>query len=292
MTDQMSPNPAVAGPEMTRAMRMLLKDLPPLAIQLSRVYQFNVKDQAVTPADGQTVADTSYLRSDLHQLFPGGFENTIKLTTRQQIELPPGVTIILGRSGSGKTKLAMGHMTALNDQVIYARHGEPLDKYFVAQLAGNPAEAGISLLPFEVDVAAMIGRFLFQDGSDVLIIDSLRHLVYAGGGATGKGGVNMTLFSNLSYLDVVVNLRGKSLIVVINPLTDDDAAYKSIVEAAAGSVSALIDVQSPTAIRYTSRYEDRGFRSISLPDTKELLEQPQRLGANSARKVQLSSIIN
>lgn len=271
----------------SNASRMLSKKLPDLAIKLSKVYEFNINGENVTLVADPVVADTSYL-AEQHQTLVD-VTNEIALSKKHSIELPPGVTIIIGKSGSGKTKLALERMTALNDNVIYARHGEPLDRYFVKDLMKDATSSGQMLLPFEVDVANAIAGFLFQEGSDVLIIDSLRYLFYAGGGATGKGGVNMTLFADISYLDVVANQRGKSLVVIINPLTDDDASYKSIIEAAKGSVSALIDVQSTTSIRYTSRYEERDFKSMALPEiTRDSEGAKQRTKADSVRSISLN----
>lgn len=283
-----NPKPASDEAVESRSMRMLTRNIPDLAIKLSRVYEFDVSDEGPTLSSAKVGADTSYLATKHAQLVD--VTNEIILAPRFKLQLPPGVTIIIGRSGSGKTKLALERMTALNENVIYARHGEPLDQRFVKSLMNEPEKSGIMLLPFEVDVANAIAGFLFQDGSDVMIVDSLRYLFYAGGGATGKGGVNMTLFADISYLDVVANQRGKSLVVIINPLTDDDASYKSIIEAAKGSVSALIDVTSVTNIRYTSRYEERDFRSISLPElAKTGSNDTQVMKADSARTNSLKS---
>lgn len=147
----------------------------------------------------------------------------------------------------------------------------------------------VALHTFEVDVANNIANFMISDDYNVLIVDSLRYLFYGTGGATGKGGVNMTLFADISYLDVVANLSGKSLVLIVNPLTDDDASYKSIIEAAKGSVSALIDVQSPTSIRYTSRYADRDWRAITLPESQGEPETKQYLKAKSSTSVSLKT---
>lgn len=284
------PKPTVDEPVESRSVRMLNRNIPELAIKLSRVYEFDIGTDGPILSSAKIGADTSYLAQS--QVMLVDVTNEIVLAPRFKLQLPPGVTIIIGRSGSGKTKLALERMTALNENVLYARHGEPLDHRFVQALMNDPAKSGIMLLPFEVDVANAIAGFLFQEGSDVMIVDSLRYLFYAGGGATGKGGVNMTLFADISYLDVVANQRGKSLVVIINPLTDDDASYKSIIEAAKGSVSALIDVTSTTNIRYTSRYEERDFRSITLPDlSRDDGDEKQVMRAESARSNSLKNYV-
>lgn len=271
---------------------MITRSLPELAIKLSRVFEFKVTAGDQNPialVDGETSADVSYLDTSLRVMRADPIK--LQLSPKHSIELPPGVTVIIGKSGSGKTKLALERMTALNDRVDYVRYGEPLDRRFAALLAKGRDETRTDLLSFEVDVAHEIAQFLFDNGTDVLIVDSLRYLFYAGGGgtATGKGGVNMTLFADVSFLDNVANLRGKSLVLIINPLSDDDAAYKSVIEAAKGSVSALIDVQSVTFIRYTSRYEEREFKSISLPESTGMSEAPQVLRANSDMKASLKN---
>lgn len=271
----------------SRNARMLTKNLPELAIKLSRIFEYELSNGRPELVDAKAVADVSYI-AETHQTL-NDVPNVVKLSPKHNIELPPGVTMIIGKSGSGKTKLALERMTALNPNVFYVRYGEPLDRRFVQQLLLDPTVSRVDLLPFEVDVATGIAEFLFSDQAEVLIIDSLRYLFYAGGGSTGKGGVNMTLFADISFLDNVANLRGKSLVVIINPLTDDDASYKAIVEAAKGSVSALIDVQSPTSIRMTSRYEERDFRSISLPEGTNISQAAQTLSARSETAVSLKN---
>lgn len=270
-----------------RSQLMLTKQVPDLAIKLSRIFEFDISDDVATLISAKALSDVSYL-SEEHQLLTDQ-PTELKLSPRHSIELPPGVTMIIGKSGSGKTKLALERMTALNKNVSYVRYGEPLDRRFVQQLTQAKDMSRVDLLSFEVDVAAEIADFLFNENKDVLIIDSLRYLFYAGGGATGKGGVNMTLFADISFLDNVANLRGKSLVVIINPLTDDDASYRSIVEAAKGSVSALIDVQSTTSIRFTSRYEERDFRSITLPEGNGVSDTKQSLNVKSATSASLRS---
>lgn len=269
----------------TRSASMLLKKMPQLAIKLSRVFEFNLVGGVPQFSTAKAVSDVSYIAED--QQILTDMTNELVLSTKHKIELPPGVTMIIGKSGSGKTKLALERMTALNKKVDYVRFGEPLDRRFVQLLTKSKDESRVDLLSHEVDVANAIAEFLMDDTRQVLIIDSLRYLFYAGGGATGKGGVNMTLFADISFLDNVANLRGKSLVVIINPLTDDDASYKSIIEAAKGSVSALIDVISTTSIRITSRYEERDFRTISLPEGLPSDSLKQHLNAPSATTASL-----
>lgn len=276
----------------SRSRLMLARALPELAIKLGRVYEFTLSDDEKKAAlvGKPAISEVSYL-SEKHQLLVD-VTNEAKLSPRHTLQLPPGITILIGKSGAGKTKLALDRINRLNARTSYVRFGEPLDKYFVRMLDIEPAESRVELLQFEVDVAARMASFLFNDTEDVLIVDSLRYLFFASGGATGKGGVNMTLFTDLSFLDNVANLRGKSLVLVINPLTDDDQAYKTILEVATGSVSALIDVQSTTAMRFTSRYNDRDYQSISLPNDQLQHNSKQVLKAPAVTKTSLNEYTN
>lgn len=285
----------VLKPRDERYRNLLARKNPELAIKLSRVYEFGITgsdtDLRATLKAGDPIADNSYISAKYGH--PGTqVSHRVNISNRLDLDLPPGVTIVIGRSGSGKTKFTLNTLTLKNDNVMYVRHGEPLDHRFVMHMNTNPERKGISLLDFEVDVAARIASFLFEEGSDVLVIDSLRYLFYAGGGATGKGGVNMTLFADISYLDVVASRRGKSLVVVINPLTDDDDSYRSIIEAAKGSVSGLIDMLSPSSFRYTSRYAEREFKSFSIPEEREDNQVPggQKLQAKSDVTISLKSL--
>lgn len=281
-------------PRIYRAAAMLGRKLHALYIQLSEVYAFSVDEKrGEAYLEEEVLANTSYLAPELAQL--NNLTNTVRLTSQSSIELPPGVTIIIGKSGSGKTKLAMAHMTVPNENVAYLRYGEPLDKRFVDAMMsveqnGKVVASGMSLCNFEVDVANAIANFMVGDGTDVLIVDSLRSLFYSSGGATGKGGVNMSLFAQISFLDVIVGQRGKSLVLVINPLTDDQASYDAILEVAKGSVSALIDVKSPTSIRFTSRYEDRDYKSYQLPESAVVDRNTERLSAPSVSRASIGNI--
>jgi len=279
------------------AQRLILADeTPHLGLKLGRMYEFKIAegDKPIpTLVKNFPIGEYSYLADKLG--VATDLEIPVDLAQKgSTLKLPPGVTMIIGRSGSGKTALALSRMNALNDNTIYARFGEPLDRRFALELATVGADEGLFLHQHEAKLAEQIARFLFADDLSVMIIDSLRYLVYAGGGATGKGGVNMSLFADISFLDVVAARRGKSLVIIINPLTDDDAAYKNIVEAAVGSVAALIDVESPNRIKYTSRFNaDRSFRTFSLPDLDSISNNDGRhetLNVKSATTVDLRRI--
>lgn len=275
-------------PKRTPAQRLSNRALPPVGIRLAYTYEFlasGPEDALTAELSTDTTANVTYALEAMHS--KDAPTTQVSLGGRATVGLPPGVTIIIGRSGAGKTKLALERLVSLNKGVTYARFGEPLDHRFSKALQAQGGNGPLSLLTFEVDLATQIANHLLSEDSRVMVVDSLRYLFYAGGGATGKGGVNMTLFADISHTDVAVSQCGKSLVVIINPLTDDDASYKSIIEAAKGSVSALIDVKSPTSIRYTSRYEEREWRDITLSDSVGVAVQEQKLGGQSATATSL-----
>lgn len=211
----------------------------------------------------------------------------VNLAPRVALDLPPGVTIVMGKSGAGKTALTLGRIAALNEHVLYVRHGEPVDSYLmrlaprIGPGTAEPNEAGVELALTEAWLAQRVASIIAAGSADmnVMIIDSLRHVVFGSSGNTGKGGVNMTLFSDLSFLDVIAAARGVAIIVIINPMTDDPAAYDLLLEVASGSVAGVIDVKSPSEIRSISRYDNRRWRSTSLPTlaSQAKPDAPQRL---------------
>lgn len=284
-----SPNDKVITEE-SKARLHVARAVPPLAIKLKNLYEFNVSDDERTASliGDRPIVENSFLATKHHLSYDVG--NEVRLTKNQTIHLPPGITGVLGRSGAGKSKLALGAINALNPRCAYVRYGEPLDKFFVALMDMDPAEARAELLFFEADLAARIASFLFNDTEDVLLIDSLRYWVFASGGSTGKGGVNMSMFTELSFLDIVANLRGKSIVALINPLADDDVGYKFMLDVAKGSFSAVIDVQSPVSVRFSSRYDDRDYMSFRLPETPKD-SSPLTLKAKSQSTSSLTNYI-
>lgn len=287
MNELKSTDATERGSEQQRNLAKLLQDanVPDLAIKLSRVYEFDSKPAGPTFRAVRPLHENSFLASSLHQWHDTG--HRVPLSKKTSIELPPGVTIIMGRAGSGKTKLALGRM-ATGDAASYIRFGEPLDKYFAVSQA-----AGVALFAqSEVALANVIANFLFADETHVLIVDSLRYLMFGGSGATGKGGVNMTLFSDLSFLDTVAATRGKSLVIVINPMTDSAEAYSQLLEVAAGSVAAIVDVQRVDSVRFSSRYTDRAWSTYQLPDSLPSVSGSPQLGASiDAPSVNLKNFI-
>lgn len=256
--------------------------LPSLAIKLSTTYSFAVrtkKAESVAVYSPSDLIRQSYIAPSLISWDDNPIPVSLAKGGKVKLDLAPGVTIVMGKSGAGKTALTLGRIIEHNENALYVRYGEPVDSFFmryaprVGPGPATPNENGVELALTEPWLASRIASVLAGASPlmNVLIVDSLRHLVFGSGGNTGKGGVNMTLFSDLSFLDVVAAARGIALVVIINPMTDDKAAYDLLLEVASGSVAGVLDVASPTEIRTTSRYSSRRWSNISLPSLAKLV---------------------
>lgn len=261
-----------------------------ITVELGQLYHFMApKDRAgaemCTLSSTELGAKTSFLAPALRRSETN--VRTVHAAPRVAIDLPPGMTMVLGGSGSGKSKFTMG-VAAHSTDVLYARYGEPLDPHF---LAAMQQDAGVMLVDHEVQLAEMIARFMATDLLEVMIVDSLRYRFYSGDGATGAGGVNMTLFAALTFLDVAVAQADKSLVVVVNPLTPDEKAFAALREVARGSVSCLIEMKDPNTAVITDRYRGRADHNIRLPGDRKTWApsstMTSSISANSATSASL-----
>jgi hypothetical protein len=208
------------------------------------------------------------------------------------ITLASGVTVLLGRSGAGKTRFAFEHLTTraalAGIGVCYIRFMEPgSDSYYNRLATLNVNVDNVVKRPtFELEFASQFASALLDPNISLIIVDSLRYLFYqSGGGATGRGGVNMSLFMTLTHLDAVAMQLGKRVVIVINPLTDDDSAFAGYVEAASGAVSSVITIANADEVRISSRNAQlRGFSTIKIGyDT--LFSSNRRRGDDASSRV-------
>jgi hypothetical protein len=184
------------------------------------------------------------------------------------LSLPLGVSVILGKSGSGKTRLVFDHLFVTAERSgqkpMYFQVFEPADE---DKVLANAERDNLVIPEFEIDFAASFAQALFDPTRELIIIDSMRYLFYASsGGVTGKGGVNMTLFMDITHLDKLARQLGKRVILVVNPMSDDDTAFDYYIEAANGAAAAVFVVDTSTSARFTSRFGGaREFQGIAIP---------------------------
>lgn len=239
-----------------------------LTIKLQRTYEFAVSPKRKPVLfDEKPIVEHSWTTLSSNQT--GDWVAPFPLTANGRLtcDLPLGVTAIYGKSGSGKTRLAFHHLFAAIDatnrgSARYLKAFEPGND--AAMMAVSPA---VDVPMFEVDLAVALADALVDPKVDVIIVDSLRYLFYSSsGGATGKGGVNMALFMDLTHLDLVASSLGKRVVVVINPMTDDDTAFNFYVEAALGAVAGVVVMDDYRNARFSNRYAQvRDFQHVKLP---------------------------
>lgn len=188
--------------------------------------------------------------------------------TKYKVDIPIGVTVVLGKSGSGKTRFVLDHLfTTAQAQglaPLYIKMHEPGDE---VKLVALDRGDNIAIPDFEVDMVAELAKAMFGVGRDLIIVDSLRYLFYSSsGGATGKGGVNMSIFMDLTHLDVLATRLRKRVVVVINPMTDDSSAFDFYVEAADGAAASVIVTENATTAKVKNRYSNtREFAPLVIP---------------------------
>lgn len=165
-----------------------------------------------------------------------------------------GVVICLGQSGSGKTALLAG-IAAADPQAVRLAHVEP------------DAIGRLSL--YEWGLAQHLAAFLDDDRANLVLVDSFRDFVYSGSGSTGRGGVNMSMYSQLTRLDLFLRMYGKLAIITLNPLENDEGRLSFHKEAAASSTAGVIftnkargDGQT-TEVEYTITTRANGRRPVT-----------------------------
>lgn len=177
-------------------------------------------------------ADYSSVISDLMRIYkpigrPVMFQDS--QDDQVQFDIPDGVTVIFGPSNSGKTSVANYLFDHIPGQKTLVRFHEPD-------------------LPVTIDVHSTLDRIwksLIDDSTDVIIVDSFKFFAYNGGSrsAAMAGGISPVLFTELTNLSIIASAFGKSLIIILNFLSDSDKSSEIVKNAAIGSVSGVILTQ-------------------------------------------------
>lgn len=181
------------------------------------------------------------------------------------VPIYPGLGVIFGSSGAGKTVLTGRIVEGLNlmypNNVKLIRFGEPDLK---------PEYTKMALVTEEELVSAVI-EFIHSPAK-MLFIDSIRPLIYSTkAGATGKGGMDMTLYNKLTELSILAQKLGKSINVVFNPISADKAVVDNVKEAIAGSVETLYYVDATSKnLHITSRNHKAKRRKVTIPYNPEI----------------------
>jgi hypothetical protein len=175
---------------------------------------------------------------------------TFRVDGRQSFWFYPGVTVMFGQAGTGKT-VTINYM---REGLAREDHKSSLIRYGEPEL--TPVSEGVATLPLlrPQDLLLKIGQTLFSD-SRVIFVDSFREFVYSPAkSAAGKGGMNMGIFNELTRLSAVTTFLGKSLVIALNPLTADADLIDMYREALGGSVTTVMIMNSPGSVSVSSRY--------------------------------------
>lgn len=162
---------------------------------------------------------------------------TVRLGGAEKLIMDAGAGVVLGKPDSGKSLMAntMAHHNPGLVEVIRFREPE-----------------ADSLLSERAFVEALY-RALYKSDARVVFVDSLRTTFYTSSGPTGKGGVNMAIFTLLTAYDILARRAGKVILFALNPMSTDDVAIDYYLEASRGSVSHTLYATAPKAFRVSSR---------------------------------------
>lgn len=205
------------------------------ALGFLKAYGFN-RDATVSPSA------LGPMGSEIVQLPPPrGEVKPAEITyLGNQFIFHPGVYLITGGSGSGKSTFTTG-------LARMAPHAIERISYLEPEEGGNSHYR-------EHDLMQAIVGAIIKSQKRVIIIDSIRTFFYASGlGGTGAGGVSMGLYSILTTWDIFAQRMGVTIMMVINPLAVRGELLEQLFEAAKGSVTAIIQFDSPTKYSYSSR---------------------------------------
>lgn len=170
------------------------------------------------------------------------------------IELPSGVTVIFGLTNTGKSELAKRLAKASGAEFI--RFHEP----------ELPAIVSTD------ELFSVIYNFL-ESERKMLIWDSFRYFVYNFGGdskrAAGKGGISSAMYSDLTALSLLASMLGKSIVIVINPMTDEEKDVKTIAHALEGSTAGIIQAKGYGKFNLTARTRNSLRNAVAYTFTSE-----------------------
>ena len=147
-----------------------------------------------------------------------------------RLNLPPliGLVALFGPAAAGKSTLLLNlhHGAGLP---VY-RRDEPLE----------PRTASFSDLPYDEESGALDVASL----PDISALDSLRTLLFGGGGAAMKGGLSSGALLRLTQLHNDLTTNGKGVLAAVNPVYDVDTTtsqYTMVRDLISGSVGGLLE---------------------------------------------------
>lgn len=193
--------------------------------------------------------------------------------SHDSLKLTPGLNLIIGKSATGKSLLISSLAKELDSTVQEFFEPVPFSRTSMDELC-------------KLIYDACMQSVLAEGKSNYLFIDSLKGLVYAGGSNLGKGGVSMSMLQQLSDLSAVAAYCNLSLVATINLTSEDAEVFNNFVEAATGSVTNLIVLNSQAQAEQRFRDIFTGKRER----TNIRLEQSAMLSALAVESENASTV--
>lgn len=192
------------------------------------------------------------------------------------IKIPAGLTIICGRSSSGKSTL----LRAIMDQV------SSID-YIVGFL--EPDECSLS---DGDELQAKLNSIITQ--TDVFAIDSARYFMYGGRSSALPGAINGAFFNMMAELSSNLARDKKALIMVVNPLTGDRETelLSKIVESIKGSATAMIMIEENATFIFESRLQNKRRNTLVGRTTDVLMGSAEFRDLAEEEKTKTRSIMS
>lgn len=142
---------------------------------------------------------------------------------RERANVNAGCHVLFGPSGSGKTTFVAKMTEMVKDPSLFIDMGEP---------------TAVSLTTNDGLRALLINLLVNHDG--IVMVDSLRGIVYSGSGSTLSGGVSADLVELMAILSALAAWSGNCLVTVVNPLTNDATKFDMLIEAIKGSSTSIV----------------------------------------------------
>lgn len=179
------------------------------------------------------------------------------------IEIPSGVIPIFGKTGTGKS--VMGGYLAEILNAIYVRFGEP----------------EIPSIHKIEDMLEILHLF-FNSEADVIVIDSFRPFFYLNSdkASTGKGGINNALYMDLTALSSLAMWAGKTVFIVINPMSFSNEDFETVRINVESSTIGLITTQSYGLFEFRARTGNNNRTPVIYRTNYEMQEGKSGSGKN------------
>lgn len=175
--------------------------------------------------------------------------------------LPPGLTVITGSTGSGKSSFVRALQDAMAGQVDVRRLlvVEPHDDGDEILSVPSYTNADSAL------VAAVIGEYSTSAKRIpcLYVLDSLRAPLFETSGSAGSKGISMPFFAQITRVSNCLAKAGISIIATINPMDDDPGYVAAFNKKLSASLPAFIQLNSGGSAKrgFTGSIEMRPDRS-------------------------------